>query len=237
MVGPAPALSEAVVFFTGAGISVGAGLPTYRGKGGVYESGSRTPPSAEDVTPERLPGLWDRFRPRLRAFDDLAPSRAHAAIAALEHNDSASVTVVTQNVDGLHSRAGSTRVHELHGSLRTMRCLANGHVHSVPSTPWNPDAAPPCPTCGDACRPNIVLFGESLPERPFSDAAAAIREADTIVAVGTSAVVYPAAFLIGRDYTARSRLVWINPETAPPDRAWTWLRGPADDEVAAFLGL
>jgi len=126
-------------------------------------------------------------------------------------------------------------VHELHGSLRTMRCLANGHVHAVPSAPWSTGESPACPTCGDACRPNIVLFGESLPARAFSEATSAMREADIVVAVGTSAVVYPAAFLIGPEYTAGSRLVWINPETEPPNSTWTWLRGTADDEVAELL--
>jgi len=235
MSGPASALSGSVVFFTGAGISVGAGLPTYRGTGGLYESSSLTPPSAEDVTRERLPALWDRFRPRLRAFDDLAPSRAHRSIAGFEGSGSARVTVVTQNVDGLHSRAGSTRVHELHGSLRTMRCLAHGHRHAVPADPWSAGEAPACPTCGDVCRPNIVLFGETLPAQAFSDATAAMREADTVVAVGTSALVYPAAFLIGPEYTAGSRLVWINPETAPPNSTWTWRQGTADDEVERLL--
>jgi NAD-dependent deacetylase len=225
-----------VVFFTGAGISVGAGLPTYRGTGGLYQDASVEPPNAEDVTPERLPSLWARFQPRLRTRDELVPSAAHLAIADLERHSPKPVTIITQNVDGLHSDAGSTRVIELHGTLRTMRCLI--HQHSLPITDahWH-DQVPHCPVCGGICRPNVVLFGESLPGSAFGDAQVAIREAETIVAVGTSAVVYPAAFLIDAQHTASATCIWINPEDAPPNGHWTWLQGSADTQVARLRSL
>lgn len=229
------ALDGPVVFFTGAGISVGAGLPTYRGSGGMYENTILEPPSAEDVTPERLPALWDRFRPRLKAFADLRPAGAHIAIAELESSMPGQVTVVTQNVDGLHVAAGSTRVLELHDTLSTMRCLGVGHVHSVHDVHWDEGTAPLCWICGAACRPNVVLFGEALPADVFYAAAEAIRNARTIVAVGTSAQVFPAAGLIAPQHTAAATCIWINPETPPPSDDWTWLKGSADHEVAHLL--
>jgi NAD-dependent deacetylase len=220
-----------VVFFTGAGISVGAGLPTYRGSGGIYDSGNREPPNVDDITPERLPALWERFRPRLSAFDELGPAVAHRHIAALEDHLDDPIVVVTQNVDGLHSLAGSGRVIELHGSLRTLRCLDHGHVHDVGDAYWPVDDAPHCPTCAGLCRPNVVLFGESLPRLSFTAAQEAIRDAGTIVAVGTSAQVFPAAYLIEPHATAGATCIWINPETPPPHVGWTWLRGSADEQV------
>jgi NAD-dependent deacetylase len=227
---PAP-----LVFFTGAGISVGAGLPTYRGTGGLYESGKLQPPTADDAEPERLPALWDRFRPRLRAYDELRPALAHRAIAELERSIPGGVTVVTQNVDGLHSLAGSSRVIELHGSLRSVRCLDHQHVHDLDDAAWVDGEAPRCPTCGAMCRPNIVLFGESLPVGAFHEADVAMRRARSVVAVGTSAVVYPAAFLIGAQYTEGTTCVWVNPETPPPDSTWSWRRGSADAEIGSLL--
>lgn len=142
-----------VVFFTGAGVSVGAGLPTYRGTGGLYTSSTDEPPHADDLTPERLPGLWEKFDPRLRAAGDLRPAAAHEAIAAFEAASEEPVTVVTQNVDGLHSAAGSTRVVELHGSLLWVRCIPNDHVQELADTTWNGDNVPACFTCGSPAVP------------------------------------------------------------------------------------
>jgi NAD-dependent deacetylase len=224
-----------VVFFTGAGISVGAGLPTYRGTGGIYESGHLEPPTLDDVSPERLPALWERFRPRLSAFDELGPAVAHRRIAALEDEMDTDTTVVTQNVDGLHTLAGSSRVIELHGTLRTVRCLAHAHEHAVGAARWVVGDVPRCPTCGDMCRPNVVLFGESLPMAAFASAQEAIRAARTVVAVGTSAQVFPAAHLIDPQFLADSTCVWINPQTPPPDGLWIWLRGRADDELPRIV--
>ena len=225
-----------VVFFTGAGISVGAGLPTYRGKGGLYETSDLEPPSIDDVTRERLPRLWARFRSRLATTHRPRPSRAHSAIAHLEQTLDAPVTVITQNVDGLHVDAGSTRVIELHGTLRTMHCLGSGHRLAVDDGVWT-DGVPYCTACGDICRPDVVLFGEALPARAFGDAQVAIREARTIVAVGTSAVVYPAAFLIDAQHTSDATCLWVNPEAKPPDAHWTWLPGTADTQVARLSAL
>ncbi len=220
-----------LVFFTGAGISVGAGLPTYRGRGGLYENTDLEPPHATDVTPARLPALWERLRPRLAAATDLRPAPAHLAIARLEATLPESVTVVTQNVDGLHHAAGSRDVHELHGSLRSMRCVAAGHVHQTADAEWADDGVPLCPACGALCRPDVVLFGEPLPAAAWEASVRALGRASTVVAVGTSAQVYPAAGLITRERSPGAARLWVNPETPPPDEGWQWLRGDADTQL------
>jgi NAD-dependent deacetylase len=220
-----------VVFFTGAGISVGAGLPTYRGPAGLYENTDLEPPQASDVTPARLPALWDRFRPRLQAAEALRPSAAHLAVAALEAALPTPSTVVTQNVDGLHTLAGSPTVHELHGSLRTIRCLECSGIDVIEAARWADDGVPRCRHCGAMCRPNVVLFGESLPGDAWDRAMQAMHSASTVVAVGTSAQVYPAAWLIAPEQSPGALRVWINPDTPPPDAGWTWLQGDADSQV------
>jgi NAD-dependent deacetylase len=183
------------------------------------------------VTAERLPALWARFRPRLKAAEDLRPAKAHLAIVALEAALPTPSTVVTQNVDGLHTLAGSSTVHELHGSLRSMRCLGAEHVTATHDTRWSDDGVPRCPTCGAMCRPNVVLFGESLPSTAWDAAMAAMHSASTVVAIGTSAQVYPAAWLIAPEQSPDALRVWINPETEPPGDEWVWLRGDADSQV------
>ena len=223
------------MFFTGAGVSVGSGLPTYRGTDGIYTDSAEAPPCADDVTPARLPWLWGRYRPRIETARDVGPSAAHLAIAQIEQLLPDHVTVITQNVDGLHQLAGSTVVAELHGTLRTVRCLEAGHVHRVFGLDWDDAGVPVCPDCGAWCRPNVVLFGESLPSDAWHLAHAAIRSAATIVAVGTEATVYPAAHLIDEGQSPGPIRIWVNPETPPPAGSWTWLRGTADEQVPRLL--
>ncbi len=224
-------LAGPVVFFTGAGVSVGAGLPTYRGTGGIYSSSTDEPPNASDLTPQRLPGLWQKFGPRLTMASEVRPALAHAAIAAFEQASSSPVTVVTQNVDGLHQAAGSSMVLELHGTLRWVRCVDAGHRHPLQSLAWDGSGVPECPSCGAACRPDVVLFGEGLDGAIWDAAEQAVRSAAAIVAVGTSAEVYPAVFLIDPELSPDAMRVWVNPETAPPAGDWLWLQGSADEQV------
>jgi len=226
-----------VVFFTGAGISVAAGLPTYRGAGGIYEGSDLEPPHARDATEAGIAALWERFSGRLLATRNVQPTRAHRAIAALAVSDQAvddAVAVITQNVDGLHVLAGSPDVIELHGSLRRVRCL---HCHQRGSLPdadeWQ-DGVPVCTACLGPCRPDIVLFGEQLSAGALTTAASAVSRARTVVAVGTSGSVYPAALLIERQATARAERVWVNP-APPPDADWTWIEADADSGVEALL--
>jgi NAD-dependent deacetylase len=139
--------------------------------------------------------------------------------------------VVTQNVDGLHFDAGSTHVIELHGTLRRLRCLDAGHLNGVALATWGDDGVPRCPECGSLCRPGVVLFGEHLPAQAWQEAARSLEAAATVIAVGTSALVYPAAALIDPRRSPDATRIWINPETEPPDQGWTWLSGDAESQV------
>ncbi|TGX53536.1 NAD-dependent deacylase [Sphingomonas gei] len=187
-----------IVILTGAGVSAESGVATFRGPGGVWE-GHRV----EDVcTPQALardPELVHRFYDERRAkLASVAPNAAHRALARLDAQWPGELLLVTQNVDDLHERAGSTRLLHMHGELKSALCAACGI-----RTAWE-EALPPqteCPNCGTpALRPDIVFFGEMPYEMERIEAA--LAEADLFVSIGTSGAVYPAAGFV---QTARHR--------------------------------
>ncbi|MDT8760054.1 NAD-dependent deacylase [Sphingomonas psychrotolerans] len=178
-----------IVILTGAGVSAESGVATFRGPGGLWE-GHRV----EDVcTPDALardPELVHRFYDERRAkLASVAPNAAHRALARLDAEWPGELLLVTQNVDDLHERAGSTRLLHMHGELRSALCAACGI-----RTPWD-EALPPeteCPNCGMAAlRPDIVFFGEMPYEMERIEEA--LASADLFVSIGTSGAVYPAA--------------------------------------------
>ncbi|MBL8437185.1 MAG: NAD-dependent deacylase [Zoogloeaceae bacterium] len=185
--------ARAMLFVTGAGVSVDSGLPTYRGIGGLYER--RLTPEGLSIE-EALSGATWNARPDL-TWKYLAeieatcrgaqPNAAHLAMAELErlHPDS---VVFTQNVDGLHRQAGSQAVIEIHGSLHRLRCVECGRSRLVPD--FGGLALPPqCPACGGLVRPDVVLFGEALPERGLREFERAWnRGFDVVFSVGTTSV-------------------------------------------------
>lgn len=201
-----------LVLLTGAGISAESGLRTFRDSGGLWE-GHRV----EDVaTPEgfrRDPGQVQRFYDaRRRQLKEVVPNAAHAALARLEQDWPGEVLLVTQNVDDLHERAGSTRLIHLHGELLKAQCLNCGTVSR-----WEADLEPrpPCPACGEpALRPHIVWFGEQPLQLPriFE----ALDRCGLFAAIGTSGLVYPAAGFV---------------QAVPPE-AWTVELNLARSEVA-----
>jgi NAD-dependent deacetylase len=223
--------SASLVILTGAGISAESGLRTFRDAGGLWE-GHRV----EDVaTPEgfrRDPGLVQRFYDaRRRQLDTVAPNAAHLALARLERDWPGEVLLVTQNVDDLHDRAGSTRLIHLHGELLKARCLACGAVSR-----WEADLepGPPCPACGEpALRPHIVWFGEQPLQLPCIFEA--LDRCGLFVAIGTSGLVYPAAGFV----QAVPRTAWtveLNLERSEVADAFLERRaGPATEVVPAFV--
>ncbi|HEV7919344.1 MAG TPA: NAD-dependent deacylase [Thermoanaerobaculia bacterium] len=195
------AAPQRVVVFTGAGVSAESGIPTFRGAGGLWREFR-----AEDLaTPEafaRDPRLvWEWYEWRRGLIREAKPNAAHEAIARLSE-----AVVVTQNVDGLHARAGSSDVIELHGNIFRVRCVHEGDVREA----YAPLESIHC-TCGALLRPDVVWFGEMLPEEAFARAAEAIREADLLLVIGTSGVVYPAAGLVSLH---RGISVEINPQAS-----------------------
>jgi NAD-dependent deacetylase len=182
---------------TGAGISAPSGLPVYRGGNGMWD---RDPEIAKITTASRWHGrarqAWDHWNELRRAASLARPNPAHEALVAAEaHFD---VHIATQNIDGIHTRAGSTHVTELHGSVFRTRC--SGRACHARQGAWfdeDPHETPPtCPHCGRLARADVVLFGERLPARKLRASIDAARHADVWIAIGTSGTVFPAAGLI-----------------------------------------
>jgi NAD-dependent deacetylase len=165
---------------------------------------------------------------------NVAPNPAHVALAALERRVP-EFLLITQNVDGLHQRAGSNRMVELHGNITRVKCSREG----TPVATWNEpvDELPPrCPACGAYLRPDVVWFEELLPSAPLAQAEEAARRCDMLLVVGTSAEVYPAAALPERARRGGANVIEINPnETALTAQADYTLRGPAGVVLPALL--
>lgn len=196
---------ERIVVFTGAGVSADSGIPTFRGAGGLWRDFR-----AEDLaTPEafaRDPAMvWEWYEWRRGLVRSAKPNAAHEAIARLDRAP-AKVIVVTQNVDALHARAGSRHIIELHGNLFRVRCTRERTTHDA-AAPF--DQLPPRCACGALLRPDVVWFGEMLPEGALETAAQAIRGADLLLVIGTSGIVYPAAGLVS---LCRGLSIEINPQ-------------------------
>ena len=204
--------ASSVVVLTGAGISAESGVPTFRGQGGLWKKFR-----AEDLaTPEafaRDPRLvWEWYDSRRAALALVEPNAGHRALAELEARKPR-FTLVTQNVDGLHDRAGSRNVLKLHGDIWTLRCLRCGSEGRDERTPL--PELPPCCECGGMLRPGVVWFGEPLPAEVWERAQKATREAEVLLVVGTSATVYPAAGLVPLAMSAGARVIECNVEETP----------------------
>ncbi len=208
-----PGLPVRLVVLTGAGVSAESGVPTFRGPQGLWRQ-----VRPEDLaTPEafqRDPRLvWEWYDWRRQVVARCRPNAAHTTLASMERS-LPEVTLITQNVDGLHQRAGSRNVLELHGSLWRARCVREGTVVPLTDVPL-PQIPPRCRACGALLRPDVVWFGEPLNSRTLQAAMDAASRAEVMLVVGTSAVVYPAAQLplIALDHGAY--LIEINPEPTP----------------------
>ncbi len=217
------------VFFTGAGMSAESGVPTYRGAGGLwtkYEPERYASQTAFDRDPAAVWEFHNMLRSQVAAC---APNAGHRLIARAEQVLPC-VTIVTQNVDGLHRRAGSDNVHELHGSLwrvRCDRCGAREHDDFVTRSDLR------CPGCGAWWRPDVVWFSDFLDESIVRAATLAIRECALLVSVGTSALVYPAANLPEYAREAGALCIEINPDPTPASHLYSLhLRGPATEMLA-----
>jgi len=228
------ALEEArsIVALTGAGISAESGIPTFRGAGGLWRDFA----PEELATPEafeRNPRLvWEWYDWRRGIIHKSLPNPGHLALAELEQRQTGggsgkgSFTLVTQNVDGLHERAGSRNIAKLHGDIWVVRCVECGTADRNEQVPLEP--LPPRCRCGGLLRPGVVWFGEPLPQAEWQRAHQASRHAQVFLVLGTSASVYPAAGLAQTAREGGARLAVVNPEPTPLDRVADWvLRGPA----------
>lgn len=212
-------MAKEIVFFTGAGISVDSGIPTYRDSGdGLWNSTDPAEVSSIQSFRDKPEWVWKWYGQRKRAVDRAEPNSAHLNIAALETRfPDKRVTVVTQNIDGLHTRAGSRRVLELHGSINHIRCHARcGHNETWAGHMLEKRG---CPNCGGLLRPDIVWFGEELDRETFRLAEDAALHADLFISIGTSALVQPAARIPLMAKRVGGMLVEVNPETSPMTEA------------------
>jgi NAD-dependent deacetylase len=220
---------------TGAGVSAASGVPTFRGAGGLWRS-FRAETLATPEAFARDPRLvWEWYDWRRGVIANCRPNAAHEVLAHWSRRPG--FALVTQNVDGLHERAGTAHVIRLHGSIWHLRCAAG--CSGAPE-PW-PDASVPlgelpprCPACGGLARPAVVWFGEPVDPAVW-DAALAATACDVFLTVGTSAIVYPAASLV---HEAKRRGAWtveINLEGTPASSAVDLaLHGPAEQLLPAI---
>lgn len=231
-----------IVVFTGAGVSAESGISTFRdAPTGLWE---RFDP-AELATPEafeRDPALvWGWYEWRRMTVLQAQPNPAHQAIAALAERVE-KLTLVTQNVDDLHERAGSRDVIHLHGSLHAPRCFACGRPHIVIGSPEEPAEGrrlepPRCQHCNGKVRPGVVWFGEVLPEADLKAAFGAAGECDLLLSIGTSGVVQPAALIPQVALQAGATVVHINPQPAGEGNAREFsLAGAAGVVLPELLG-
>lgn len=237
------ATAGSITVLTGAGVSAESGIPTFRDAQTGYWARFRPEDLATPEAFRRDPDLvWRWYAERRRAVLGVEPNEGHRALARLEGRVER-FSLVTQNVDGLHARAGSREVIELHGSILRVRCLNSCVIYTAgaATTPeaeavFAADTPPRCPHCGDLLRPDVVWFGESLPDAAIEAAVAAAENCNLFLSVGTSTVVYPAAMLPDAARDAGATVVEINPAETPfTARASLSIRGTAATVLPAVI--
>ena len=206
--------SENIVFFGGAGVSTESGIKDFRSADGIYMMNYRVPPEtvlSRTFFNEHTAEFYDFYRKYL-CYPDSEPNAAHSKLAELEKSGKLKA-VITQNVDGLHQKAGSKCVYELHGSALRNYCMKCGKFHGFDFV-YNSEGIPKC-ECGGTVKPDVVLYEEPLNEDIISGAVDAIERADMLIVAGTSLTVYPAAGFIR--YFRGSKLVLINKDATEMD--------------------
>ncbi len=200
--------AKKIVFVTGAGISQESGIPTFRGTDGLWRKYDPMQLATIDAFYDDPKLVWEWYEDRRKNILQAKPNPGHSAIAELEKYKE--VTVLTQNIDGLHQRSGSTKVLELHGSIIRIKCSVCNFKDNIPT---GFDELPPkCSSCNNILRPDVVWFGESLPQDVWNQAIFEAKSCDVMIIAGTSLVVSPANTLPVYAKQNNALLVEINPE-------------------------
>lgn len=209
--------SHSIVVFTGAGISVPSGIPDFRSADGIYNQKVKIQYRPEEIISHSFymnhPDLFYEFYKEKMCYPSAKPNAAHKFFADLEKKGK-NVTVVTQNIDNLHQEAGSTRVYELHGSVHRNYCERCSRLFGLKYMLDHP-GVPTCDKCGGQIKPDVVLYEEALDENTIQLAISAIMTCDTLIVIGTSLTVYPAAGFIR--YFRGSNLIVINKQPTSYD--------------------
>ena len=224
-----------VVVLSGAGMSTESGIPDFRSASGLWAEVDPFEVASIDAFRRDPVRVWRWYGPRIRSLLDAEPNAGHRALAELERAGHVAA-VVTQNIDTLHSRAGSTDVTEVHGSIRSSVCLACGHREPLDGVLAQlADAeVPVCPGCSEILKPGVVMFGELLPVEALQRAERLAREAGAMLVVGSSLEVWPVAGLPGKTVAAGGALAILNRDPNPFDEvASLVVREPAGVTLAA----
>lgn len=201
--------AKKIVFFTGAGISAESGISTFRGKDGIWNKMKPEELASFDAFMRNPDLVWEWYQHRRDIVNKAQPNAGHTAIAEFEKFFD--VSVVTQNIDNLHRSAGSKKIFELHGNIERNFCI-NCHTFYNSLEIELSNTVPKCSKCGGLVRPDVVWFGEMLPQDEFSEGEKAAEWSDICFVVGTSAVVYPAAYIPMSAKRGGSYLVEVNIE-------------------------
>lgn len=206
--------SKRIVFFGGAGVSTESGIPDFRSVDGLYNQKFEYPPETiiSHSFYKSRPEYFFRFYREKMMPMGFEPNITHKKLAQWEQEEKL-LAVITQNIDGLHQKAGSKRVYELHGSIYRNYCTSCGKFHAAQFVKEHPDV-PRC-DCGGVVKPDVVLYEESLNTRTIEDSIRAIERADLLIVAGTSLTVYPAASFIR--YFHGKHMVLINRDETPYD--------------------
>jgi NAD-dependent deacetylase len=242
--GSAPELAELIrssrstVALTGAGISVPSGIPDFRTPGtGLWAKVDPMEVAHIDVFERDPARFWSYYRPRFQGLGDKRPNQAHLALAELEQRGLLA-GVITQNIDRLHGAAGSREVVEVHGSIETSscrRCEASYGIDEV-EVLFDGSGVAVCPACAGPVKPDVVLFGELLPEAAMARAQELAERAELMLCVGSSLAVHPVAGLPGLTLEHGGRLAIVTKGATPYDRdATVKLEGEVDAELSALV--
>src|ERR671935_1392551 len=232
------AASECTVTLTGAGISVPSGIPDFRTPGkGLWETVDPMLVATIEAFHRDTKRFWDFYRPRFHDLADKEPNPAHEALAEFERR-SLLQAVITQNIDRLHRRAGSERVIEVHGSIETSSCTSCGASYPLERVGelFDDEGIATCSSCMGKVKPDVVLFGELLPEAAMSEAQELCSRAELLLCVGSSLEVYPVAGLPELTLGAGGRLAVVTKGSTPYDSAAAVrLDGDVADDLTAVV--
>lgn len=225
--------SKRIVIFSGAGYSTESNIPDFRSDKGIYQKTTYPYPAEVMLSHDMFmmyPELFYKFYKNEMIYPDALPNKAHLAAAKLERLGKLEA-IITQNIDGLHQKAGNKKVYELHGSVLRNYCMDCGKFYSLEDM-MKSEGIPQC-TCGGIIKPDVVLYQEGLDYDVMENAIQALQNADLLIIAGTSLVVYPAAGLI--DYYLGKNLVLINKDKTSADHKAKLVYHDKVGEVLSFI--